>query len=163
MAFLCLLSCYVTQAKIYTAVVEVPGATKAQLYQRALSFFNNSFKSSKEVIQNSDKEEGKIFGNGVIDYGGINTISFSIEVAVKDGKFKYVFSGFDHTGYTEGGVRNAGSLDNEKPDCGYFRMTKGYWAKIKNYTNKKVEETIESMKMYMAGEIDKAVGGGEDW
>lgn len=159
----CLLLCVLqTFGKTYSEVIEVPNVTKNQLYQRALSFFNNSFVSSKEVIQNSDKEEGKIFGRGTYEYMKINTISYTVEIAVKDGRYKYTISNFRHTGYTDGGVRNGGNLANEKPECGYIRMTKGYWNKIKTHTDTKTRQLIGNMKAYMHGEIEGS-SDNDDW
>lgn len=50
----------------YQTVVDVPGITKDELFLRAenffISYYNNSYKDAKDVIQTKDKEEGLIIG-----------------------------------------------------------------------------------------------------
>jgi hypothetical protein len=49
----------------FTEVVNVD-ATKEQLFLRARAWFNDAFKSSKDVLQIQDKGTGEIAGNGSI-------------------------------------------------------------------------------------------------
>lgn len=90
----------------YSGVKEVPSATKEQLFTRARSWFNNSFKSSKDVIQVADKESGELSGKGIVKlkatykYLGKQQVQpvhaeFTVSVWVKDGKYKYEIKDFD--------------------------------------------------------------------
>lgn len=51
----------------YERVVEVPGLSKAELYNRGLNYFTYSYTSGKSVIQTEDKELGRIVGKGLYD------------------------------------------------------------------------------------------------
>lgn len=89
----------------YTGVVEIPGASRDQLFTRARQWFNETFASSKEVLQIADKETGELAGKGfmrviaVYKYMGTHRASvisdFVCNVWVKDGKYKYELSDFD--------------------------------------------------------------------
>ena len=70
------------------------------LYRNAKLFFTDIFKSSKDVIQYDDKEEGKIIAKGVLSTSGKQgnflvtsydtwNLHFSLEIFCKDGKYRY--------------------------------------------------------------------------
>ena len=94
----------VTHRVSYSGVVEVPGATKAELYSRAREWFANTFGSSKAVLEMDDRESGKLIGNAnaetSIDYGGIlgtapTRLWRTIRVEIKEGRYRYTFTNFD--------------------------------------------------------------------
>lgn len=101
----------IDQAELsYSAVVEVAGKSKDQLYVNANVWFVDTFNDPKSVIQYSDKDAGKIAGKyyspetaGMVFYGVRQTVT----VDVKDGKarisFKHPESLFE--GSVLGGVR----------------------------------------------------------
>ncbi len=142
----------------YTSVIQLEGTTKNNLYQRAIEWVNENFKSSKAVIQNSDKEAGSILCKGAmkLQLPAEDWVYFSFNILVKDGKYKYIFKDFSHEGSTEGGERNGGSLQSEKPACGGFRMTTRYWEKIKTATDKEISALIVSLnnKMKQKSEVE---------
>lgn len=95
---------------IYTEVVIVPNATKEALFQRANVWTVSAFNDAKTAIQISDKESGKIIGKSAFIYkqsfimmckATEGPISFVFKILVKDGKYKYEFSEFTHTGATK--------------------------------------------------------------
>ena len=57
-----------SEVKGATKVVEVPGASKDEIFVRASSWMAETFNSSKSVTQYSDKEAGIIKGKYVIDF-----------------------------------------------------------------------------------------------
>jgi len=80
----------------YEGIVETPNLTKVDLYNNAKQWFVDYFKSSKDVIQNEDKDQGRIVGKGIIfisrkDNGskGDYNDEITIQVDVKDGKYRY--------------------------------------------------------------------------
>jgi hypothetical protein len=100
----------------YSGVVEVPGATKEQLYTRARQWFNSTFISSKDVLQISDKETGELAGKGIMHatavykYMGTQRApveaNFVCDVWVKDEKYKYELTNFDAAFDTKEGDRS---------------------------------------------------------
>jgi len=83
---------------------------KDYLYVKAHEWMAKTFVSSKEVIQMNDKEAGKIIGKGTITthttYDGLgirrgNDITYyTIQIDVKDGKFRCKLTDFIHEGGT---------------------------------------------------------------
>lgn len=82
---------------VYEGIVSAPDKTKNDLYQNAQQWFVDYFKSSKDVIQNEDKENGLILGKGLLDFKariglGMSMVQHdkvTIKIICKDGKFKY--------------------------------------------------------------------------
>jgi hypothetical protein len=93
-----------THLVAYTGVLEVPGATQAQLYDRAYEWVVKNYGSAQSVIQMQDKAAGKIIVKGRTpayfkghEFGWItHTLSFY----VKDGKYKYDITDFAHNSDT---------------------------------------------------------------
>lgn len=88
---------------IFEKVIEVKDKTKGQIYAALRKWFAESFKDSKSVIQVADKEEGLITGKGNYSFFLKETImmthiygtcDFTINIDIKDGKFKYQVYGF---------------------------------------------------------------------
>lgn len=83
------------------SVVDVPGRTKEQIYVATKIWIAETFHSAKAVIENDDKEAGRVIGNGIIAYpcNGIGCfgkegwkIGFTMRVDTKDQKFRLTFS-----------------------------------------------------------------------
>jgi hypothetical protein len=87
----------------YSEVVYLDSlANKQELFSRAREWFAKAYKSSTNVIQMEDKESGKIIGKALMQvyykefpYGYIN---YTISIYLKDGRYKYEFTDFHHTG-----------------------------------------------------------------
>lgn len=84
----------------FTAVVEMPGINKVELYSRAKQWIVNTFKSANAVIQMDDKAEGVLIGKGRIKElknpnASFITLAynfvFTVKVYLKEGKYKYSF------------------------------------------------------------------------
>tara|TARA_R110000868_G_scaffold401649_2_gene677267 strand:- start:5506 stop:6075 length:570 start_codon:yes stop_codon:yes gene_type:complete len=61
--------------------------SKEVLFGRGMTFFANTFKSAKAVIQLSDPVSGKIMGKGIV-----NDRDVTIIIDCKDGKYRYDIS-----------------------------------------------------------------------
>lgn len=82
-------------------VVDAPGSTKAELFDRALVWINKFYPNPTMVIQSKDMETGEITGKaqfkingkdkkGVETFDGI--VGYNFTLSFKDGKFKYEIS-----------------------------------------------------------------------
>lgn len=82
----------------YTAVIEVPGVSKLELYTRARSWFVEYYKDADAVIQMEDKESGRLIGKGrfgvIWQMGVERLIRHTVQIDVKDGRFRYSISNF---------------------------------------------------------------------
>lgn len=90
----------------YSEVIQMDSISKNELFNRARMAFVTIFKSSKDVIQLEDKENGKIIGKAVFNYnptifiGNMLTrgiVRYSVTIQVKDGRYKYEITDFRHT------------------------------------------------------------------
>ena len=140
--------------------------SKDVLYQKARQWFSESFVSANAVIDNADKEEGVIFGKGLIplskDIDG--RVVFTIEIRCKNGKVKYVINNFKHenacimnslggcaTG-AWGGILNYGSLTQPEAPYSYGksgRKAEKFWSSVKNQSKKAMFSMVESIKTTM--------------
>jgi len=142
----------------YTGVVQVDSASENVLKSRTKLFVAESFKSGKEVMQLDDPGVLVIKGNiapivkvpllGKIEYGYVH---FTAKIQVKDGKYKYTLSEFNHEAH-EPNMGSGGKLANKRPACGTFLMTEGQWRQIKAYTNERILAFI--------GQLEKAMRKG---
>lgn len=81
----------------WTSVVKVDSVSKADLYNRARTWFAKTYGSAKSVIQMDDKEAGEIVGKGLVETWmslglGVKAhmfVYYTLTVYVKDGKYKY--------------------------------------------------------------------------
>ncbi len=82
---------------VYTEVVDVPGATKADLFKRLDHWFNTFYKNPSSIIQSKDAATGKIDGKHTIYvYNEVNgkknqfgQVKYTVTVEVKEGKYRY--------------------------------------------------------------------------
>jgi len=82
---------------VYEGIVNVTGKSKTDLYNNAKQWFVDYFRSSKDVIQNEDKELGRIVGKGIIllnikynfAYGRMWPDRITIQIDCKDEKYRY--------------------------------------------------------------------------
>lgn len=85
----------------YTAIVQVPGASKNELYVRAKAWAANAFRSAKDVLQMDDKEAGVLIGKTVYRSDFVvftsvspNYVQHTVKIEVKDGRYRYTFNDF---------------------------------------------------------------------
>jgi hypothetical protein len=89
----------------FSDVISIDSTAKEHLFQRARQWYNRTFVSSKDVLQIADKQTGELSGKGIIksyyDYKIFGNekpyecyYRFSLEIKVKDNRYKYMFSNF---------------------------------------------------------------------
>ena len=154
---------FAQEALIFTEAIEVPGINKDELFIRAREWFNENFKSSKDVLQIADKESGELSGKGFMEVGYMfhylgerkftTDVNFQTNVWVKDGKFKYEMSNFDAGGSSSSidfGLITT-SDDTKKTFPGYSakKMNEMYLS-IKQGAIVKAKLLIEDLKLKMS-------------
>lgn len=80
----------VTDGKVlYQGVVNFDSTiTPNQIHKNAISWFANSFKSGKDVLQINDKDNGIVMGRGFWEHPSGNKFWFDIKVEIKDNRFR---------------------------------------------------------------------------
>lgn len=143
---------------VYTDVVNVDGVTKEQLFIRTREWFNNTFKSAKDVFQILDKESGELAGKGsmtvhaVWQYLGKKTIyylvDFSLSIRVKDSKYKYEIKNLNVSDYVSGINFGLITSSDEYPERTPFvpkKKANNLWKDIKEDTDIHVKRLIASL------------------
>jgi hypothetical protein len=79
----------------FEKVIDIPHLSQNDIYVKANAWFVETFRSAKSVIQFQDKENGKIMGNYVFDYGeGVYTydVRQTISIDVKDKRIRIIIN-----------------------------------------------------------------------
>ena len=87
--------------RTFEKIVEVPGASKDRIFESTKVWIAQNFRSAKAVLEYENKVEGRIIGNGAIDYpcSGMECLGkgnwkviFTMQVDIKEQKFKQTFT-----------------------------------------------------------------------
>ncbi|MBI9052462.1 MAG: DUF4468 domain-containing protein [Bacteroidales bacterium] len=106
LTLLCLGS-YSQEPFIIEEVVQSEGISADDLYKNAKDWLIRTFVDANEVIQYENREEGEIQVKAITNYsspvlvGSVPVsgyISYILTIKVKDGRYKYQFSNFVHSG-----------------------------------------------------------------
>lgn len=157
--FICSVSFIYGQELKFEQVVKVDSTiTKAELYNRARSWYAATYKSEKDVMSISDKDLGEISGNGAIRFdpktfyfGSVcarGWVMYKINIYVKEGRYKYNFHTFVHEGTRcpGGGLVSFGILTLDKEHK--TESNKG-WREVKEVINAQIESLIKSLNEAM--------------
>lgn len=82
----------------FVKIIDAPGLSKDEIYNRAFNYFTYNYVSGKSVIQNQDKQAGLLVGKGIYDnvHIGISLITTYVDawhilrVDSKDGKARAI-------------------------------------------------------------------------
>lgn len=82
---------------VYTEVVNVSGASQAELFKRLEHWFNTFYKNPGSIIQTKDATGGKMDGkHSLYVYNEVNgkknqygQVKYTVTVEVKEGKYRY--------------------------------------------------------------------------
>jgi hypothetical protein len=86
-----------------TEIVEVLGATKEELFDRAINQLSQLYENPERVIKQKDKEQGKILVRGGFEvsagmYGYVNAMH-QLDIDFKEGKARIIYTFTDFTSY----------------------------------------------------------------
>jgi len=151
----------------YSKVEYVDSTLKSsELFTRAREWFALTFRSSNDVIQLEDKQNGKLIGKGAFKYtsrilygseGTKGWVYYTLTIQVKDGRYKFDLTNFIH----EGNPNNTGgalsfNLITTSDECPYdFAMSSKSWKNkvwkdIKQDIQTNSETIISSLKIAMS-------------
>jgi len=155
---------------IYEGIIDAPNKSKMDLYNNARQWFVDYFKSSKDVIQNEDKDQGRIIGKGIIlvpwktvASNGFYDDKITIQIDVKDGKYRYriydmiitypaIYNSV--TGTTPSWDFTPEDMIAKLTGNGKFAASKGQCKKILGWINIATLQTIDSLTKAMNAKVD---------
>ena len=162
-------------ALTYSNIVQVDSGLKAnELYNRALTWIAENYKDSKSVLEVQDKEAGELIGKGALQYKGTyylgssigGWVNYELKILVKDGRYKFVFTDFIHTGtYYNTGTVSFGLITTAKecpkskwPNMFGQNMATRAWDDIKNTIQNNMIIAMQSLQKAMNKPANKS-----DW
>ncbi len=148
------------EALSFSEVIDVSGVGKNELFIRGREWFNENFKSSKDVLQITDKESGELSGKGLMEvvytfrFLGekkyITNVNFQMSVWVKEGKFKYEITNFiaNGGGFDFGLITTSNETNITYPGFSAKKLNETYLS-MKEATIAKAKLLIEDLKFKM--------------
>lgn len=143
----------------YSEIIKVDSVNSQELYLRAKVWFVHSFVSAKNVIQLDEKESGRIIGKGIFDVSDNNnhnsiiyvpitgTVDFTVEIQIKDEKYRYVFSDLSYkvNGDSEMDLKSSSVFKSVM----FQKRLDIQWSDIRHNTNATFLSMIDSLKKAM--------------
>lgn len=159
-------------ALIFTEVIQVDNTSKEQLFDRAKMWFTTIYRSSSDVLQIIDKDNGQLVGKAAMTYhssifkGSEATkgdIRYQVSIFFKDNRYKYEFTNFIHEGnsYNSTGAASFGLITDENECPRKFnnimagtKWCNNVWTDLKEKIDSEMKTTIESLKSQMINSIE---------
>ncbi|WP_131724364.1 DUF4468 domain-containing protein [Chryseobacterium indologenes] len=148
----------------YEEVVKVDStAKKDELFYRARTWAGQTFSEKNNLITTEDRETGEISGVAIYDYRtekgyygfecAEGPVSYKFSIFVKDGRYKYLFYSFVHTGSGGPSCRQVNygplTLIEKAPLKGSGIADDRAWADVKEKTMSKIQSLVSGLKNSM--------------
>lgn len=158
----------------FTEVVKVDSADHTELFNRARSWFNENFRSSKDVLNIADKETGELAGKGLTQFYSSNfigsatvrgVIRFAVTIQVKDGRYKYIITDFTHEATAAGTYTyDFGLITNDETCPHKIPMTSKKWQnKIWTELQRKSRSEGEALATSLKSAMNKPSFNNDKW
>ena len=146
----------------FMKTIDAEGLTSQQLYDIAKKWGElHNLNISEDLAGNKITYTGK----HNIEYPTARSsekskgdVNFKMQFGAKEGKYRYIFTDFKHTGNPD----DAGALENSEPDCGFQKITVRGWTLIKKTTRLETLKLIKSLTKKIKAEQNDPTKN-EDW
>ena len=144
----------------YEEIVNVSLVNKDELYNNVRTWALQKFKTNENIITTEDQKLGEISGIGKFDYRADKKymgyscvegpIRFKFSLFFKDGRYKYIFHSFIHTGSGGPGCKRVDygqlKLSDKAPITGKMIADDYAWNDVKEKTKDKIESILLELK-----------------
>ena len=158
----------------FNGVLKIDSIGKNEIFEKARQWFSETFVSAKNVLDNSDKDAGVLFGHGELQLypEDLGLVSFNIELRVRDGKLRYQLSNFSHHDFYATTVFGTKPVNVQFVDCGMLNQEelpssykwkgvgKGKWQSIRGDAADKICTLVNQIKSGLSKEVFKIK---DDW
>lgn len=149
----------------FANVVQVEGATAAELAARAKSFVVDIYKNPQRVIQSEDDQHITVKGSFPYTQSKImwgahentrGSLGYTLSIFCKDGRYKYEMSDFIHdaTGSYEFGLLSGADTYQGKMPMTMKKWRKNIWDDLKVQSTTYAEVIISSIKDKMQAKTE---------
>jgi hypothetical protein len=152
-----------TKRITYSEVIQVEGASQADLYKRSKNLGIAGKGTKKDdpaqglyVYKGSFKVSYPAPQPGLQHHG---IVEYEVTLASKDGRYKYIVTNLVHSGDKASG----GKLEGAQPECGKHILTLAGWSAIKKQSLEHLDKLIQNIKIGMAGADVNAPKIGDNW
>lgn len=143
----------------YTNVVQI-NKSQNELYDNAMSWVSNYYKSSKSVIDMADKDLGKIvlkpvlrqIWNMTFSVNELGYWNYKVTILVKDNKYKYIVTDFYHKGAQ---AKSLGFLEDQPELSSLSNPNKKMYAYMIQNLSEEMEMLISSLEKTMLQKSEK--------
>jgi len=146
----------------FMKTVDATGLTAQQLYDIA-----KEWGGKQNFTIEEDKAGAKITFKGLckVEYPAAKSadkiegdVNFKFQFGAKEGKYRYVFTNFTHTGDPE----DAGALEDAEPDCTFQKISIRGWTVLKKSTHKELLKLIDALTKKVKAEQNDPTKS-DDW
>lgn len=151
----------------YRHLVPIQGANKEELFNRAVSWFDQKFISSKLKLENANKETGEVFGKGEMLFSTKagaddieNKVTYDISIKVVNTGYLLQVHNFVHE-YVNKGISGFGllttSVNNPVTSIAITKKAMdNLWMQVKQEASLRIEPLMDKLKVAMkAKAVDK--------
>jgi len=149
----------------YEKVIKVDSLTADQLYMKLRSWVAKTYNSANDVIQMDDKANHLIIGKGQIRYdpkvyigsdGTRGYISYTIQLEMKDGRYRYIIYDFIHEGSNKSYGDYSFLLITTDEECPY-KIHSGISKSWKNKVWKDIKSRIDFEAKFIEESLNKYI------
>ncbi|MBV6405537.1 MAG: hypothetical protein GFGODING_02316 [Flavobacteriales bacterium] len=154
----------------FEEVVQAPGISKSELYNRAREWFVRSFNSAESVLQMDDREAGKLAGRGWtnIEIESLQAIwqfklKFLIMIELREGRYKLTFTDIEYQGHPTPKDINPASIPCESVIIDNLLKKNG---EPKHVPRQYKEQTIKTWRRFsseLKDALARPMGAEDDW
>lgn len=149
----------------YSEVVQVPDASKNELYNRARLWFADAFNNSESVLEVDDREAGILVGTGwssmmyskFLALAGEHRLWVTIKIQVKENRYKYTINSIQ--------VQNPASkyVSSEKLPVDCETLNQDKLTKAQRNVKESIMLELQMFCYLIKSGMTKAVSDGDDW
>lgn len=154
----------------YQGVVQVPGASQAELYRRARAWVGQAYTQQNADITRDDPAAGELqlHGDQLVqkyqDFNGVprgtyaGVVRHTLTVYVKDNRYKYVLTDFVHDAQSTPNLHSGGPLEQKHANLfGYVGLGSAQpWMELKTDALRNARALVTSLEEAMTQQPRKA-------
>ena len=120
----------------FEKLIEVKGATKAQLFDRARFWALNNFRALDDKLALQDENNGRLLLTAKMQVPEGNSVFFTAIIDVQNEKCRVILDNFEFGNglYDFIHHQDGGKLKNPNPESQQVHFTKGQWDRLKHRT-----------------------------
>jgi len=161
----------------YEGVVQVPGASQAELFARARQWVAQAYDQQNAELERQDEASGQLQLRGARlvqvyqDYQGVpranyaGVVRHALTIYVKDGRYKYILTDFVHDAQRAPNLRSGGALEQKRASLFGYGGLGSYqaWTELKTDALRDARHLVAGLEAAMTLQKPKASRSASDF